>query len=164
MTTRPPARTPSKPGGGASHSRPTPASGAKSREISVPREELEFTYARSSGAGGQNVNKVNSKAILRWNPQSSVSMSGAMRERFFEKFGSKLTNDGEVILMSDVHRDQGRNAAECLQRLKDMIKSIAVPPKKRVATKPTYGSKVRRLSSKKANSAKKQGRRDRGDD
>ena len=87
-----------------------------------------------------------------------------MRERFFTKFGSRLTNDGELILMSDVHRDQGRNAADCIEKLKAMIKSIAIPPKKRVATKPTFGSKVRRLKSKKVNSDKKQGRRDRGDD
>ncbi len=170
MTKSPPSRPPNlnlgrtAPLAGAQPTIPRPKSGEKIREISIPKEELEFTYARSSGAGGQNVNKVNSKAILRWSPQLSAVLTIGMRDRFFAKYASRLTNDGELILMSDVHRDQGRNAADCLDKLKAMIKSIAVPPKKRLATKPTFGSKIRRLKSKRVTSEKKQGRRDRGDD
>ncbi len=171
MTTSPPSRPPNRP----TPRRDSPLVGAqptssrskgvdKARELSIPKEELEFTYARSSGAGGQNVNKVNSKAILRWSPQLSAVLTSGMRDRFFAKYGSRLTNEGELILMSDVHRDQGRNAADCLDKLKAMIKSIAIPPKKRLATKPTFGSKIRRLKSKRVTSEKKQGRRDRGDD
>jgi ribosome-associated protein len=146
--------------------RPKSAEGPRPKDaaLALAQDELQFTYARSSGAGGQNVNKVSSKAILRWNPGSSRALSPGMRERFFARFASKLTNEGELLITSDRHRDQGRNAADCIEKLKEMIASIATPPKKRKATKPTFGSKVRRLNTKRAQSEKKQGRRDRGDD
>ena len=127
--------------------------------IHIPRVELTFTYARSSGAGGQNVNKVNSKAILRWDPGASHAMSEPVRERFLARFAGRLTSDGELILTSDRHRDQGRNAADCMEKLREMIGLVQHPPKKRHATKPTFGSKVRRLKAKKVNSDKKQNRR-----
>jgi ribosome-associated protein len=133
-------------------------------QISVPQDELLFTYVRSSGAGGQNVNKVNSKAVLRWNALSSRALFGGVRERFVQRFGSRLTSDGDLIITSDRHRDQGRNAADCMEKLREMLSSIATPPKKRKATKPTYGSKMRRLKSKSVNSEKKQNRRIRDDD
>lgn len=134
-----------------------------SSKIALPQDELIFTYARSSGAGGQNVNKVNSKAILRWNPTTSNALREDVRERFLKRFGSKLTTDGEIIVMSDKFRDQGRNAADCLEKLKAMIASVVQPPKKRKPTKPTYGSKIRRLKAKKEHSEKKQNRRVRVD-
>ena len=126
--------------------------------IPIPQDELQFTYARSSGAGGQNVNKVNSKAVLRWNPVTSRALTEAVRARFLASFASKLTVDGELVLMSDRHRDQGRNAADCIEKLKEMISSVWRAPKKRKATKPTFGSKQRRLKSKKVRSDTKQGR------
>lgn len=132
--------------------------------IQLPQDELHFTYVRSSGAGGQNVNKVNSKAVLRWNPVQSRALAHDIRERFLARFGSRLTADGDLVVMSDRHRDQGRNAADCLEKLREMIASVWRPPKKRKATKPTFGSKVRRLKSKRAQSEKKQNRRVRGDD
>lgn len=128
-------------------------------EISIPRSELHFSYVRSSGAGGQNVNKVNSKAVLRWSPLASQVLSEGARERFLKKYGSKLTGNGELVLMSDRFRDQGQNASDCLDKLKTMIRTVLTPPKKRKATKPTYGAKMRRLKAKKANSEKKQSRR-----
>jgi ribosome-associated protein len=127
-------------------------------EISIPQDELLFTYARSSGAGGQNVNKVNSKAILRWNPSTSRVMSQAVRERFLERYHTKLSLEGEMIVMSDRFRDQGRNVADCLEKLREMIAAVWAAPKRRRATKPTYGSKQRRLKSKKAHAEKKQNR------
>jgi ribosome-associated protein len=132
--------------------------------ISLPQEELIFTYARSSGAGGQNVNKVNSKAILRWNPRMSRALSEGVRERFLARYGNRLTADGDLIVMSDRFRDQGRNAADCLEKLREMIATVATPPKKRRATKPTFGSKVRRLKSKREHSQKKKNRGFRDDD
>jgi ribosome-associated protein len=140
------------------------ASGPPKLSVSIPREELTFTYARSSGAGGQNVNKVNSKAVLRWNPATSQAMSAPVKDRFFARYGSKLTGDGDLILMSDSFRDQGRNAADCLEKLKAMILSVLTPPKKRTKTKPTYGSKLRRLKAKSVNKEKKQNRRIKHDD
>lgn len=133
-------------------------------QIHVPQDELHFSYARSSGAGGQNVNKVNSKAILRWNALTSRALHGEVRERFMARFGSKLTGNGDLIIMSDRFRDQGKNASDCMQRLREMLASIAVPPKKRKATKPTFGSKVRRLKAKAVHSEKKKNRQFRGDD
>jgi ribosome-associated protein len=130
----------------------------------IPQEELLFTYARSSGAGGQNVNKVNSKAILRWVPAASRVLSLEMRERFFKKFASRLTGEGELVIMSDRFRDQGRNAADCMEKLVEMIESVRYAPKKRRATKPTFGSKMRRLKEKKVHGEKKQSRRFRGDE
>ncbi len=132
-------------------------------DISIPQDELHFTYARSSGKGGQNVNKVNSKAVLKWNPSSSRAVPPPVKQRFLDKFGNRLTNDGDLVIMSDEHRDQGRNVAECIARLKDMIASVWRAPKVRRATKPTFGSKQRRLKSKKENSEKKASRRWRGD-
>jgi ribosome-associated protein len=128
-------------------------------EISLPQNELEFTYVRSSGAGGQNVNKVSSKAVLRWNPTTTAAIPFGVKQRFLERFGNKLTSTGDLIVSSDRHRDQGRNTADCLEKLKEMIASVWFPPKKRKPTKPTYGSKQRRLKSKKLHSEKKQNRR-----
>lgn len=128
-------------------------------EIHIAREELHFTYARSSGAGGQNVNKVNSKAILRWNVQTTTSLPEDVKMRFLRRYASKLTGEGDLVLMSDRFRDQGRNAADCMEKLREMIEAVAKPPKKRKATKPTFGSKQRRLKAKKEHSEKKQNRR-----
>jgi ribosome-associated protein len=132
-------------------------------EISIPQEELHFTFARSSGAGGQNVNKVNSKAVLRWYPGTSAVLGEAAKGRFMARYGAKLAADGAMVLMSDRFRDQGRNVADCLDKLKEMIASVLKPPKVRRATKPTFGSKQRRLKAKKEASEKKQSRRWRGD-
>lgn len=131
---------------------------SKPKTFSIPQDELQFTYARSSGKGGQNVNKVNSKAVLKWSPLSSRAMPGPVRQRFLKKFETKLTNDGNLVIMSDEHRDQGRNVSECIERLKAMILSVWQAPKVRRATKPTFGSKMRRLEGKKVRAEKKQGR------
>lgn len=136
-----------------SSSKPAPIS-----PITIPQDELNFTYTRSSGKGGQNVNKVSSKAVLRWDPTTSKAMPEAVRQRFFTRFASKLTTEGELILTSDIHRDQGRNVSECIQKLKDMIESVWRAPKVRRATKPTFGSKQRRLKAKKNHSEKKKNR------
>lgn len=126
--------------------------------ISIPQDELEFTYARSGGKGGQNVNKVSSKAVLRWNPGTSRAMPEPVRARFFARYASKLTTEGELIITSDAHRDQGRNVSDCILKLKEMIAAVWRAPKLRRATKPTFGSKQRRLKSKKEHSEKKKNR------
>ncbi|MES2963792.1 MAG: alternative ribosome rescue aminoacyl-tRNA hydrolase ArfB [Bdellovibrionota bacterium] len=127
-------------------------------KIAIPQDELHFTYARSSGAGGQNVNKVNSKAVLRWMPTTSRAMPEGVRTRFMNKFASRLNSEGELIVTSERHRDQGRNAADCLDKLREMIASVWQAPKKRKATKPTFGSKQRRIKAKKSRGEIKAGR------
>lgn len=127
--------------------------------IRVPLEEFEFTFARSSGPGGQNVNKVNSKALLRWNPTTSPSLPDDVRRRFLQQYATRLTTVGELVLQSERYRDQRQNIDDCLQKVREMLLAVARPPKTRKKTKPSRGSKERRLDSKRRDSAKKQNRR-----
>lgn len=128
-------------------------------EISIPATELGISYARSAGPGGQNVNKVNSKAILRWRVVDSPSLPAAIRQRFLARYASRVTNDGEVVISADEHREQPRNLTACYERLRAMIVSVVTPPRRRVKTRPSRGSVERRIESKQRNSQKKQGRR-----
>src|SRR2546425_140423 len=121
-------------------------------EISIPDDELRFTFSRSSGPGGQNVNKVNSKATLHFGIRSSASIPPGVRTRFIKKFGSRLTNEGDVVIASQESRDQPKNIELCLAKLRQMILEVLHPPKKRRPTKPTRGSKVRRVEAKRRRS------------
>ena len=127
--------------------------------VKVPLSEISFTFARSGGPGGQNVNKVNSKAILRWDVATSPSLPEDVRSRFTTKFANRLTTEGELVLSSQKYRDQIGNTEDCIAKLKEMLLEVAERPVMRRETKPTLGSKVRRVESKRVNSAKKQGRR-----
>jgi ribosome-associated protein len=127
--------------------------------IAIPPDELEITYARSGGPGGQNVNKVNSKAVLRWSVINSPSLPEDVRARFIEKFQSRLTTDGELILTSQKHRDQASNTSDCLEKLRNMLEAAARVPIVRRPTRPTLGSKIRRVDEKRENSRKKHQRR-----
>jgi ribosome-associated protein len=133
--------------------------------LTIPDEDLHFTFSRSSGPGGQNVNKVNSKATLHFSVRHSTSLPPGVRERFVQKFGSRLTNEGDVVITSQESRDQPKNIDSCLEKLRGMILEVLHPPKKRRATKPTKGSKRRRVEAKKRRSQVKEGRKGRfGDD
>ena len=123
--------------------------------IKIPRQELDFSFARSSGPGGQNVNKVNSKAILSWNVFSSPSLPSEVRDRFIAAYKNKIREDGCLVLSSDQFRDQLKNVGDCIDKLEGMLKAVAVPPKERKATKPSYSSVQKRLQEKKSNSQKK---------
>ncbi len=127
----------------------------------VPDEEIHFSYARSSGKGGQNVNKVNSKAVLTWCFVENRSLPEDVRARFHDRYMARLTNAGEIVLQSDRFRDQPRNISDCLEKLRQMILDVAVAPKRRKKTKPTFGSKQRRLDGKKRDSVKKKLRSER---
>ena len=127
--------------------------------IQIPAAELAFTFARSSGPGGQNVNKVHSKAVLKWSPTRSASIPDAMRRRFLARYGSRLTKDGDLVLASDRFRDRPRNMEDCRRRLADMLRSVLNPPKPRRPTKPTRASKERRLAAKRQRSETKSRRR-----
>ncbi len=116
--------------------------------LQIPIREFSFTFERSSGPGGQNVNKVASKAVLRWGVLLSPSLSEAHRKRFCERFGNRINSEGILILTSQCHRDQGRNTAACLEKLRAMLLATAFPPKPRKKTRPTASSKRRRLAAK----------------
>ncbi|HEV3418048.1 MAG TPA: alternative ribosome rescue aminoacyl-tRNA hydrolase ArfB [Pirellulales bacterium] len=132
--------------------------------IRIPLDEFVFTFVRSAGPGGQNVNKVNTKAVLRWAIAASPSLTEAVRSRFTAKYGKRLTGAGELVLTSQRFRDQSRNRADCLEKLGQMLASVATAPKKRKRTRPTLASRERRLVAKRHRSEHKQLRRERPDD
>lgn len=126
--------------------------------IVVPVRELAFQFARSGGAGGQNVNKVSSKAILRWRPGASPSLPPGVRARFLARFGSRLTAEGELVIASDRYRDQPRNVADCVEKLHAMLAEVETPPKRRRPTKPSRAAQARRVDAKKREGRKKRER------
>ncbi len=134
-----------------------------SRQLQIPLAEFEITFARSSGPGGQNVNKVNSKAVLRWAVGRSPSLPEAVRVRFLQKYANRLTTEGELLVTSQRYRDAPRNSQDCLEKLRAMLLGVVHPPKQRRATRPTRGSVERRLRTKRRQSAAKENRRLRED-
>jgi ribosome-associated protein len=127
--------------------------------LKVPLREFEFLYSRSSGPGGQHVNKVASRVQLVWDLEGSKSLPKAVKARFRERFGNRLTKDGRLVLASSRYRDQGRNLADCLEKLRALLLEVARPPKVRKKTRPTRGSVERRLREKKAQAEKKRRRK-----
>ena len=133
--------------------------------LQIPKEEFEFTFTRSSGPGGQNVNKVNSKATLRWAPRKNATLPADVIDRFMVQYRPRLTTEDELLISSQRYRDQGRNIEDCLEKLREMVAAVAVPPKKRKPIKITKAAKRRRLENKRKLSDKKQGRsRPRGEE
>ena len=124
----------------------------------IPASEFRFTFARSGGPGGQNVNKVNSKVTLHWPVVSTPSLPDDVRERFCRHYQGRLNKHGELVMYSQRYRDQNRNLDDCLEKLQALIQAVAVPPKKRKPTKPSRGSQQRRLESKKGRSQTKRWR------
>ena len=131
--------------------------------LTIPDDELRLSFSRSSGPGGQNVNKVSSKATLRFDVRSSPSLPEDVRERFLAQFASRITTKGEVVIHSDEHRDQPLNIEACKDKLRQMLEAVARAPKRRRPTRPTKGSKTRRLKDKKSRSQLKEGRQFRGE-
>ncbi len=130
----------------------------KSR-LTIPDREILISAARSSGPGGQNVNKVNSKVTLRWSPEQCQLLREDWRRRFTTRYGNRINRDGQLVLSSEQYRDQGRNLADVRHKLVSMLLECQDAPKTRKATKPTLGSKRRRLDRKRQQSQKKQNRR-----
>ena len=127
--------------------------------IQIPKEEFRFTFVRSSGPGGQNVNKVSTKARLHWMVVDSPSLDEAVKQRFLQKYRRRISTDGEFQLTSQRFRDQSRNVDDCLEKLRVMLAEVAVAPKPRKKTKPSRASQQRRLAEKRRQSARKQLRR-----
>ena len=127
--------------------------------LTIPDDELTFTATRSGGPGGQHVNKTSSKILLRFDLAGSNALSVGQKERLKRQLPPRfLTAAGEVLISSDEHRDQKSNREAAVARLRSILRQGLKRPKRRVATKPTRGSKERRLQGKKETGQRKQQR------
>lgn len=126
--------------------------------INIPEDELEESFVRASGPGGQNVNKVSSAVQLRFNVAASPSLPDAVKERLLKIAGRKATADGVIVITANRFRDQPRNRDDARERLADMVAQACIRPITRRATRPTRGSKERRLTAKTVRSGIKAGR------
>jgi ribosome-associated protein len=119
--------------------------------------ELDFSFVRAQGAGGQNVNKVSSAAHLRFDIRAS-SLPDAIKQRLLTLSDQRISRDGIVVIKAQEHRSQERNRADAVTRLIELVQSVAHTPKPRKATKPTYSSRLERLAGKSQRSGIKAGR------
>jgi ribosome-associated protein len=119
------------------------------RNVSIPDAEIEMRASRSGGPGGQSVNTSDSKVELRWDLAGSAALTEAQRDRLLQRLGSRLTNDGVLILQGAEHKSQHRNREAVIARLKAIVGEAIEPPRPRRRTRPSRASKERRLKKKK---------------
>jgi ribosome-associated protein len=126
--------------------------------VVIPGAEIELEFARSSGPGGQHVNTTDTRVRLRWLLSKSSVLWASARDRLVEAHPAWITRDGDLVLTSDRYRSRQRNIADATERLADAVRAALVPPKRRVATRPTRSSVARRVDDKKQRGETKRGR------
>jgi ribosome-associated protein len=130
-----------------------------SKNFLIDEAEISFSFIRAPGPGGQNVNKVATAVLLRFNVLQSPSLTEEVRARILLVLKSRITNDGDIIIKASSYRTQERNKQDALNRLYILLQHAAIPPKKRKKTRPTFASKQKRLTKKKLHSKSKSLRR-----
>lgn len=121
--------------------------------IQIPESEFQFSFVRAGGPGGQNVNKVSSKAALRWNVAQSPSLPADVKARLLAQQKKRITVFGELVLSSQRFRDQPRNVQDCLDKVRTFVLQAAVAPRPRKKTRPTRSSREARLQAKRRRAA-----------
>jgi ribosome-associated protein len=132
--------------------------------IGICEAELDVTFVRSSGPGGQNVNKTSTKAVVRWNVRASRTLRDDVKARFLARYPSRVTSAGDVLVTSDRFRDQPKNLEDCLAKLAAMVREVAAPPRTRRPTRPSHSARDRRIKAKKTRGTLKSLRSRVGDD
>jgi ribosome-associated protein len=147
-----------------SSSDPAATSLTVNESVAIPRSELDVRVSRSSGAGGQHVNKTSSRVEIFWNITASRALSEEERSRLLEKLSSKLTTEGSVRVVASDMRSQSRNRGLAEERLAELVRRALIIPRKRRPTKPTKASKEARLEEKKRQARKKRDRQEKSFD
>ncbi len=129
------------------------------RRIRIPRREFCLTFMRSSGPGGQNVNKVNTKVRLRWQVVDSGSLPTEVKERLLTKYRRRITAEGELLITSQRYRDQSRNVEDCVEKLREMLVTVSATPRPRKKPRLSRAARERRLQQKREQSVRKRLRR-----
>jgi ribosome-associated protein len=127
--------------------------------IAIPRSELNFSFSRSPGPGGQNVNKVNSKATLKWQYSDSPWLPDDVKQRFGTLFAKRINAEGELVLSSSRYREQRRNLDDCLEKLRQLVLAAAAEPRVRKRPKKSAAANAKRLAEKHQRADRKQSRR-----